>query len=73
MVIQEKPKNRSERSITIKGKAMAAYRLLKKAPPNRAIAVTGVTFGTWGISLINTAIRIKLKTRRSFFLKFKTV
>jgi hypothetical protein len=36
-----------------------AYFLLRYAPENKAIAIIGVKFGTWGISLVKIPIKIK--------------
>ena len=38
----------SEINITTKGNINPNLLSLKKAPPKRAMAVTGVTFGGWG-------------------------
>ena len=48
----------SEINITTKGNINPNLLSLKKAPPKRAIAVTGVTFGGWGRSLISIATNI---------------
>lgn len=70
--ILENPKNRSENNIIIIGTKYDKVLLERYIPPNRAIAVNGVKFGGWGISLENAAISIN-KPINIWFLFFSTI
>lgn len=56
--ILENPRKRSENNIIIIGIKYDKVLSERYIPPNRAIAVNGVKFGGWGISLENAAISI---------------
>ena len=53
--ILENPRKRSENNIIIIGIKYAKVLSERYIPPNRAIAVNGVKFGGWGISLEKAA------------------
>jgi len=70
--ILENPKNRSENNIIIIGTKYDKVLLERYIPPNRAIAVNGVKFGGWGISLENAATSINMAIN-IWFLFFSTI